>query len=100
MTSFGAIPLAVCASCAPQVALDLTPIDPEVPDDRAMIVAEAPGIAFHRWTGSQFVTHFDCAQDVETLARFDHTLQPLVRHLIDERPGSHHAMEDRQVRVA
>ena len=32
--------LAVCPSTAPQVALDLEPIDPDAPDGRPMIVAD------------------------------------------------------------
>ncbi len=78
--------LAVCASSAPQVALNLTPIDPEKPDNRAMIVAEPPACAFHRWNGRNLITLFDTAQVSPTLARYDAGLQPLVRELLAERP--------------
>jgi len=82
----------VCASSAPEVALDLRPIDPDATDGRAMIVAEGPGLAFHRWDGRQLVTHFDFAGPRQTLARYDASMQSLVRHLLDERPAE--AVED------
>src|SRR3546814_8602938 len=34
--------IAICSSTAPQVSLDLRPIDADAPDDRPMIVAEDP----------------------------------------------------------
>jgi Icc protein len=76
----------VCPSTAPQVALDLNPIDPEKPDHREMIVAEPPGYALHRWTGQELVTLFDTVGDHVVLARFDEKLQPLVRGLRAEWP--------------
>ena len=78
----------ICPSTAPQVALDLNPIDPEKPDHREMIVAEPPGYALHRWTGTDLVTLFDTVEDHAVLARFDGKLQPLVRGLRAEWPAS------------
>ncbi len=88
--------VAVCASSAPQVALDFCPIDPRHPDNRAMIVAEPPACAFHRWNGRDFITHFDNAEPSVTLARYDAKMQPLVRSLLNERPRpwSPRAIED------
>ena len=80
------ISLAICASTAPQVALDLKPIDPENPDGRNMIVADPPAIALHWWNGRQLVSHFDTAEEHVMLARYDENLQPLVRALLAERP--------------
>jgi Icc protein len=80
------ISLAICASTAPQVALDLNPIDPENPDGRNMIVADAPSIALHYWNGRQLVSHFETAEEHVLLARYDENLQPLVRALLAERP--------------
>jgi 3',5'-cyclic-AMP phosphodiesterase len=76
----------ICASTAPQVALDLTAIDPEQPDDRAMIIAESPAFALHWWNGRELITHFDTAAQHLTLAKYDADLQPLVRSLLAERP--------------
>lgn len=87
VTQWAGTTLAVCPSTAPQVALDLAPIDPERPDDRPMIVADHPYYALHWWNGRQLVTHFDTAEDHEVLARFTPKLQPLVRMLVREKKG-------------
>jgi len=79
--------VAVCASSAPQVALDLSVIDAEQPDDRAMIVADPPAYALHLWTGERLVSHFDVAEDHVTLARYDERMQPLVATLMGEGRG-------------
>ncbi len=78
--------IVVCASSAPQTALDLSPINADDPDSRAMIIADPPAYALHRWNGREMVTHFDNADDHVVIARFDHKMQKLVRHLLDERP--------------
>ena len=80
------ISLAICASTAPQVALDLKEIDPENPDGRNMIVADPPAIALHWWNGRQLISHFESAEEHVMLARYDENLQPLVRALLAERP--------------
>lgn len=80
--------IAICPSTAPQIALELAPIDPERPDDRPMIIADPPAYAIHRWNGAQLVTHYDTAEDHILLARFDEKMQPLVRSLMSERPGA------------
>ena len=85
ITGWEGTTLIVCSSTAPQVALDLNPIDPEEPDDRAMIVAEPPGYALHLWENGQLLTHFDTVDDHEVIARFTPKLQPLVRMLIAEK---------------
>jgi 3',5'-cyclic AMP phosphodiesterase CpdA len=85
VTRWAGTTLAVCPSTAPQVALDLDRIDPEVPDDRPMIVADPPGFALHYWDGERLITHFETAEDHEVLARFDERLQPLVRMLAAEK---------------
>lgn len=78
--------ISICPSTAPQVALDLTPIDPEQPDNRAMIIADPPAYALHKWNGRELVSHFDTADEHVMLAKFDEKMQPLVRALIEERP--------------
>jgi len=86
VTRWAGIPLIVCPSTSPQVALTLAPIDPDVPDGRAMIVAEPAGYALHHWNGSDVVTHFGSVAAPSVLARFDAAMQPLVRSMIGERP--------------
>lgn len=85
-TFFEGTSLSICASTAPQVAFDLSPIDPDHPDDRNMIVADPPAVALHWWNGKQLVTHFETAEEHVMLARYDENLQPLVRALLTERP--------------
>ncbi|WP_176594507.1 metallophosphoesterase [Sphingobium sp. EM0848] len=79
--------IAICSSTAPQLALDLRPMDPETPDDRPMIVADLPAFALHRWTEHGLISHFETTGDHDALARFDASMQPLVRALIGERPA-------------
>lgn len=88
VTGWAGFPLLVCPSTAPQVALGLAPIDPDVPDDRPMIVADAPCFALHHWDGRQLISHIDTAEDHDVLARFTPKLQPLVRMLVREKEGS------------
>ena len=76
----------ICPSTAPQVSLDLTPIDPDKPDNRPMIIADPPAFALHRWSSHGLVSHFDTADDHVMLAKFDATMQPLVQALVAERP--------------
>jgi 3',5'-cyclic-AMP phosphodiesterase len=80
------LPVLVCPSIAPAVALDLTAIDPDRPDGRRLITDEPPGYALHLWTGRDVVTHFEFAGAYRTLARFDAALQPMIREMIAERP--------------
>lgn len=77
----------ICPASAAQLALDLRPIDPETPDNRPMITADPPAYALHRWENGRLVTLFDTAEPHGALAKFDASLQPLVRHLAHERHG-------------
>jgi 3',5'-cyclic AMP phosphodiesterase CpdA len=81
------VTVSICSSSAPQLSLDLRPIDPDTPDLRDMIVAEPPAYAMHRWTESGFVSLFGMVGEQVTLARYDAKMQPLVRNLIGERPS-------------
>lgn len=88
VTCWAGTTLVVCSSTAPQVALDLQSIDPDRPDGRPMIVADAPGYALHYWDGERLMSHFGSAEDRDVLARFDEKLQPLVRMLVAEKKAS------------
>ena len=65
----------------------MSPIDPEKPDNRPMIIADPPAYALHWWNGSELITHFETAGAHVMLARFDEKMQGLVRSLIAERPS-------------
>jgi 3',5'-cyclic AMP phosphodiesterase CpdA len=83
--SWNGVTVSVCSSSAPQLALDLTKIDPELPDDRAMILEEPPAYALHRWDGRHLVSHFDTVDDYPPLASYDAGMQDVVRHLMAEK---------------
>jgi Icc protein len=79
--------VAICSSTAPQVTADFTPIDSERPDERAMIQAEEPAYALHRWNGRELVSFYMSAGAHPVLARYDAKMQPVVQHLEAERPA-------------
>ena len=87
-TTVAGVPLTVCPSTAPTVALNLTPIDPERPDGRAMIVDEPAAFALHRWDGERLISHFEnlsAGQPWAVLAGYDVGMQELVRQNAGER---------------
>jgi uncharacterized membrane protein YhaH (DUF805 family) len=77
--------LRVCPSCAPQVTLELGPMDLEQPDGRPLIQEEPPAFALHLWTGTSLVTHYGRVEDPTTLLRFDKGFQPVLKHFEEER---------------
>lgn len=84
-TQFAGIPLSVTPSCAPLVAMDLSPIEQNAPDDRELITAEPPTYALHRWDGKTLVSHSERVGDWEVLARFNVGLQPMIQGMFAER---------------
>ena len=49
-----------------------------------MIVADPPAYSLHYWNGAALITHLSNTDDHVQLARYDKTMQPLVRYLVDE----------------
>lgn len=84
-TKFAGIPLSVTPSVAPLVAMDLSPIDQNVPDNRELITTEPPTYALHRWDGVNLVSHYERVGDWQVLARFDAGLQPMIEGMFTER---------------
>lgn len=84
-TLWNGVSLTVTASTAPLAALDLTPIDSDAPDGRAMITDEPPVYALHRWDGQRLVSHFECVSGHRVFARFDEKLQQIVKMFESER---------------
>ena len=84
-TQFAGIPLGVTPSVAPLVAMDLTPIDKDVPDNRELITTEPPTYALHRWDGAALVSHYERVGDWQVLARFHAGLQPMIAGMFAER---------------
>ncbi len=84
-TRFAGIPLGVTPSVAPLVAMDLSPIDKTVPDERELITTEPPTYALHRWDGTRLVSHYERVGDWQVLARFHAGLQPMIEGMFAER---------------
>lgn len=90
VTSFAGVPVIVCGATAPEVSLDLSPIDPDQPDGRTMVAADPATYALHRWDGERLVSHFDAVPvggAWPVLARFDAGMAETVRHNAREREG-------------
>ncbi len=85
ITGWRGAPLLVCPSTAPSVALDLTPIDPAEPDNRALIRDAPPGYALHLWEDGRLVSHFERVGGYEAVARYDGRLQQMIRGMLAER---------------
>ncbi len=85
VSPFAGALVAVCPSTAPQVVLDLAPIDPERPDNRPLIVEGPAAFALHRWTGTALITHFAVAEPHPVLARYTPGFQPFLQSLFVER---------------
>ena len=86
-TQWNGLSLSVCQSTAPAVALDLTPVDADRPDNRELITDELPGYALHCWDGARLITHVESIGNHMALARFDRGLQPMIKGMMAERRG-------------
>ena len=87
-TMVARVPLTVCPASAPAVALDLSAVDPECPDGRAMVVAEPAGYALHHWHGARLVSHIGSVSPDgpwQVHARYDEAFQGTVRQNAAER---------------
>lgn len=84
-TRFGKASLSICPASAPELVLDLRPMNMDAPDGRGMVNLEAPGFALHRWDGRHFITHFATADDAIVVARHDEKMHPLVQAMLAER---------------
>ena len=85
VTRWAGTTLAICSATAPQVALDMEPMNPDAPDDRPMIVADRPYFALHYWNGRELISHFDTSEPHEVLARFTPKRIPFIKMLREER---------------
>jgi 3',5'-cyclic AMP phosphodiesterase CpdA len=81
------LPVSICAATAPQLALDMRPVDPDTPDGRPLIINEPPAFALHRITSAGLLTHFASVAPARAVASYDERMQRLVRFLDAERRG-------------
>lgn len=82
---FCGIPVAVTPAVAPLVSLDLRPISSEKADSRALITTEPPTYALHYWDGTALATHYEQVSNWEVLAYYGPHLQPMIRHMEEEK---------------
>jgi len=87
-TALRGVPVQVAPSVAPLLALDLRAVDPERPDQRALVVAEPPAYALHRWDGEALATHYAQVGDWPIAARYTEELQPMIRQTRAEQASS------------
>ena len=72
------LPVTICSSTSPQLALDLRKIDPAHPDGRALMVDEAPAFAVHIWTGTSLISHHMRTDHSNTLIDYTSSSQGMV----------------------
>lgn len=86
VTRWQGLPAIICPSTSPAVGLDLSPLDPDMADDRVLICDEGVGLALHDWNGRQLISHMLVSGEARALARFTPALQPMVKAMMSERP--------------
>jgi len=85
---FCGIPVSVTPSVAPLVSMDLRPISSKKADQRALITAEPPSYALHRWDGTSLASHYETVSDWDVIAYYGPYLQAMIREMEDEKkPG-------------
>jgi hypothetical protein len=66
--------VSVSPATALQLTLDLTPIDPRVPDGRQILLGEPPGYTLLTWDGGRLTTHVCVAGPYGEEITFDRPL--------------------------
>ena len=80
---FGNTLVTVSHAVAPEVALDLSPIDPAKPDDRILLTDAIGGYSLHNWNGHVLTTHCVNLTDARPIVRYDEAHSWVVRHTLD-----------------
>ncbi len=68
---FAGTTVSVSRAVAPQVKLDLAPIDPNVPDDRILIVDADAGYCLFDWDGEGLTTHHGMSPEGRPIINYD-----------------------------
>jgi len=75
--------VSVSGAVAPQVKLDLSPIDPDVPDDRVLLV-DGPGeYMLYKWESGTLTAYSAIAPEGPPIVRFDESHAAVVRTTLD-----------------
>ncbi len=83
---FAGTQVSVSRASAPQITLDLTEIDPDIPDGRALLVEAAPGFCLHRWDGQQLTTYNSLAPEGRAIIHYDERHAHVIRQTMDLPP--------------
>lgn len=75
--------ISVCEAVAPEVKLELAPIEADTPDGRTLLLDSAPSYSLHHWDGAQLTSHFARASDARPIVKFDETYASVVRKTLD-----------------
>ena len=81
--AFAGTHVAVSQAVAPQVKLELADIDPEVPDDRVLLVDTLAGYSLHHWDGDSLTTHHATAPQGRPIVKYDRKHAFVVRTTLD-----------------
>ncbi len=85
-TQFMRTGITVSAAVAAQIGLDLSPIDPDKPDGRPLVVDEPPGFALHMWNNGQFLSHFCIAGKYKVILPYGKPMTKAMRNVFHVRP--------------
>lgn len=78
--------LRVSSSVAPQVTLDLKPIDLGQADERVLVHQEAPAYALHMWTPERgLITHFGTVEAPPATLKYQEWFRKILHHFEEER---------------
>ena len=72
--------VSVCPAIAPEVSLELAPIDPSSPDDRPLLNQSFPGYCLHHWNGETLTTHSANVTAGDALVKHDKEHAFIVEH--------------------
>jgi len=81
--AFAGTHVSVSQAVAPQVKLELADIDPELPDDRVLLVDTLAGYSLHHWDGTGLTTHHATAPAGRPIVRYDEKHAFVVRTTLD-----------------
>lgn len=84
--AFAGTMVSVSRAIAPQVKLDLTPIEVDAPDGRVLLVDTDAGFCLHHWDGKNLTTHNGLAPDGRPIIHYDEKHAFVVRHTLDLPP--------------
>ena len=85
-TQFMRTGITVSAAVAAQIGLDLSPINPDKPDGRTLVVDEPPGFAVHLWNNGQFMSHFCTAGKFKVILPYGKPMTKAMRNVFHVRP--------------